>query len=207
MPQRPNSQGILFTVGGRTANDRWQCVIPMVANGALDPNQTRLDFRQWFETPLKNAWILVLADDSELLGWQITGMVEGLIVPERANYPAGTYVGAVAGGSCPPGSSGIMAFYSSEQAVSGDPRTRVGRNNVGPIPEGSQAGGVLDNGYIVNLAALGLEVLQFTGGVTGTIYTRALSANNAPAGQVWPCDFRDARANIGTQRRRMVPFI
>lgn len=200
-------RGVIFTVGGVCAGERFQCVIPLVADAPLDVLQTWQDFEWQFENTFAALWQALMAVDCYLAGWNLQPMVAGKCIPRRKNYAVITYPGLVAGQSCPQASSFLSIFESSEQALA-EPRAISAKSFWCPVPEASQNAGVVNAGVLPDLNALGAAfVNQWPGNVTGISYGRALQKKHVAGQQIYRCDFGVSRTTTFTQRRRMKPII
>jgi len=204
----PASQGAIITVGLLYGQHRLQCVIPMISDTAAGtPTQRGTEFQPWLEDTIYPAWLPVLPEECQIVGFMVEGMGDDSILPFRINYPLNTYDGTGSAGGTPPQVSQLIAFYSDTQ-IALAARTAVGKMNVGPCPEDANGDGVVLTGQVTLLQTLGgLLASGFVGASSGTHWYRALAAHPLPAADVHVANLVVARTNLFTQRRRLTPLL
>jgi hypothetical protein len=203
----PASQGCILTIALTTQRNRFEVVMPLISDGPDgDPRERSIGLFIAIANDWLPPFVAMLAVDCQVRGAQVTPMADDSMLPNRINYPNGTWVGTVAGESSPPQTSMLTAFYSSMQ-IAGPNRILVGKTNWGPPPEANCVSGVINAAGLVLMNQMGAAIIAgCTDETTGVKWYRALTKTDNAEDELDACDIHLPRDQAFTQKRRMLPL-
>lgn len=209
MPSLPLSQTIVATWAFYGKGERWQCVMPWVADAPLNKGTSSVQMLTAMQTALRAKWLDCLSEDCELQALQAEGGEMGNCIPYRINIPAGDQPGTVVGEMYSQNVSMMLVRQAGDQVISGS-RIRTGKMFIGPPPESKCNAQHILNAFLSGPLATFRTAVQtgFTD-AGGLNWKMALSLATHGVGplQVYVCDYFQMRTTVFTQKRRLQPLV
>lgn len=208
MTRVPGEQCVRLTIGFTCDTQRYQWVAGYGTESVFTIAELIADdFDEFVSPEIFDLWKLIAAEDCQMKGWLLEGLVPATpVIPRRGNFADGTKEGTIVGDSGPPQSSMLVDFYSNEQAGL-DQVLRTGKTFVGPCPESKTDSGVIsDGGQRAALNALAVQMMGFIGVASGHTWARVVCPASGIPNEFYLADQATHRDVLFTQKRRMYPL-
>lgn len=209
MATRPNTQGFILSITMVSAGQRYMTVFPMASAAALVFDDAKKIIDAFLLPGVVGLLQDCLAVDTYVSGVSVDGLMKDILIPQYRVFAPTEYVGTIAGQSCPPQSSVLLAYYAYAQLDDGSNRVKSARNFLCPPPESKSNGYRLDPTYAETTCGLFAAKMigdNFSYG-GGTAATRVLAIDKTPGHSLVLCDAQEIRTSSFTQRRREAPVL
>lgn len=204
-----NTNGVILSVGMFSGGEAFEIVMPVVTDStSMDGSNLCQDAAQAFEAGAMELLQQCLSNDTSVVFVSGEGMVNGYI-PWRDGFDIGTHAGEVSSPSIPTSACALGVIYQDPSDVTVDARIKLAKTFFSGVPKSLVIGNIVQPALVTSIHDF---LAMMVDGYPSILHTASswYRVLNVPKPRVAGTDvvrllLPEARSNIYTQKRRLVP--